>query len=389
MHREAEFGIAAHWVYKKGKRGKGDEEWTAWMRQLIDWQSDEADPREFIKTFRTDLFSDEVYVFTPKGEVKTLPAGATPIDFAYAMHTDVGHRTVGAKVNGRIVPAPLPAEERRLRRDPHRQDRPRPVARLAFPRRVLAGAQQDPPVVLARDAGGDRAEGPRCARAGAARAEASVQEAPGLGCARAGHPRDRVQEGRGFLHRARLGEAPADADRPQGHPAAEDRRGRRGGDGHAQADARAAGDEPERRRPCGGRRRRARPAREVLHARPRRPDPRLHLARPRHHDPPRGLPERQGAAAEPGAADARVMGRRQLAELPRPGGRRLVGPPAAARGRRPDIRRARREHRRVRRCRRGSDGAEPLYGRARRREVAAGAAERACARSTASSTRTA
>jgi guanosine-3',5'-bis(diphosphate) 3'-pyrophosphohydrolase len=104
MHREAEYGIAAHWVYKKGKRSKADEDWTAWMHQLIDWQADEADPREFIKTFRTDLFSDEVYVFTPKGEVKMLPAGSTPIDFAYAVHTDVGHRTVGAKVNGRIVP---------------------------------------------------------------------------------------------------------------------------------------------------------------------------------------------------------------------------------------------------------------------------------------------
>jgi guanosine-3',5'-bis(diphosphate) 3'-pyrophosphohydrolase len=104
MHREAEYGIAAHWVYKKGRRSKEDEEWTAWMRQLIDWQADEADPREFIKAFRNDLFSEEVYVFTPKGEVKTLPAGATPIDFAYAVHTDVGHRTVGAKVNGRIVP---------------------------------------------------------------------------------------------------------------------------------------------------------------------------------------------------------------------------------------------------------------------------------------------
>ncbi len=104
MHREAEFGIAAHWVYKKGKRGKGDAEWTAWMRSLIDWQSDEADPREFMNTLRKDFFSEEVYVFTPKGEVKTLPSGATPIDFAYAVHTDVGHRTVGAKVNGRIVP---------------------------------------------------------------------------------------------------------------------------------------------------------------------------------------------------------------------------------------------------------------------------------------------
>src|SRR5206468_9717176 len=86
------------------KDAKADEEWLAWIRQLMDWQEDEADPREFMKAFRTDLFGEEVYVFTPKGEVKVLPAGATPIDFAYAVHTDVGHRTVGAKINGRIVP---------------------------------------------------------------------------------------------------------------------------------------------------------------------------------------------------------------------------------------------------------------------------------------------
>ena len=86
------------------KDGHADEEWLAWIRQLMDWQEDEADPREFMKAFRTDLFGEEVYVFTPKGEVKVLPAGATPIDFAYAVHTDVGHRTVGAKINGRIVP---------------------------------------------------------------------------------------------------------------------------------------------------------------------------------------------------------------------------------------------------------------------------------------------
>jgi GTP diphosphokinase / guanosine-3',5'-bis(diphosphate) 3'-diphosphatase len=103
MHREAELGIAAHWGYKGDGKG-ADEEWLLWVRQLLDAQQDEADPNEFMKSFRTDLFADEVYVFTPKGEVKTLPAGATPIDFAYAVHTDVGHRTVGAKVNGRIVP---------------------------------------------------------------------------------------------------------------------------------------------------------------------------------------------------------------------------------------------------------------------------------------------
>ena len=105
MHDTAEFGVAAHWGYKSGKKdAKADEEWLAWIRQLMDWQEDESDPREFLKSFRTDLFDDEVYVFTPKGEVKVLPSNSTPIDFAYAVHTDVGHRTVGAKINGRIVP---------------------------------------------------------------------------------------------------------------------------------------------------------------------------------------------------------------------------------------------------------------------------------------------
>jgi GTP diphosphokinase / guanosine-3',5'-bis(diphosphate) 3'-diphosphatase len=105
MHRTAEYGIAAHWLYKRGGKNRpADKDWIAWVEQLMDWQEDEADPREFMKSFRRDLFDDEVYVFTPKGEVKTLPTGATPIDFAYSIHTDVGHRTVGAKVNGRIVP---------------------------------------------------------------------------------------------------------------------------------------------------------------------------------------------------------------------------------------------------------------------------------------------
>ncbi|MFL6018764.1 MAG: RelA/SpoT family protein, partial [Gaiellaceae bacterium] len=103
MHREAELGIAAHWLYKRGKRTR-DDEWQRWVEQLMDMQAEQSDPREFMKSFRMDVFDEEVYVFTPKGEVKTLPAGATPIDFAYAVHTDVGHRTVGAKINGRIVP---------------------------------------------------------------------------------------------------------------------------------------------------------------------------------------------------------------------------------------------------------------------------------------------
>src|SRR3989449_3977220 len=101
MREAAELGVAAHWLYKRGKRAP---QWTAWAKQLMESQADEADPREFMKTFRTDLFDEEVYVFTPQGEVKSLPAEATPIDFAYAVHTDLGHRTVGAKINGRIVP---------------------------------------------------------------------------------------------------------------------------------------------------------------------------------------------------------------------------------------------------------------------------------------------
>jgi len=103
MDDTAEYGIAAHWLYKGAKGKKAAEAEVAWMKQLADWQQEETDSRELMRAF-PELASDEVYVFTPKGEVKSLPAGATPIDFAYSVHTDVGHRTVGAKVNGRIVP---------------------------------------------------------------------------------------------------------------------------------------------------------------------------------------------------------------------------------------------------------------------------------------------
>jgi guanosine-3',5'-bis(diphosphate) 3'-pyrophosphohydrolase len=105
MHETAEFGIAAHWRYKGGRHPRTDEAWESWVRQLMEAQPETIDePGEYKRAFLTDLVDDEVYVFTPKGEVKTLPSGATPIDFAYAVHTDVGHRTVGAKINGRIVP---------------------------------------------------------------------------------------------------------------------------------------------------------------------------------------------------------------------------------------------------------------------------------------------
>ncbi len=106
MHRIAEEGIAAHWRYKEGKAdglSKSDQQF-AWLRQLLEYQQEVRDPKEFLDTVKLDLFSDEVYVFTPKGDVKAFPRGATPIDFAYAVHTDVGHRCIGARISGRLVP---------------------------------------------------------------------------------------------------------------------------------------------------------------------------------------------------------------------------------------------------------------------------------------------
>jgi guanosine-3',5'-bis(diphosphate) 3'-pyrophosphohydrolase len=109
MHETAEFGIAAHWVYKerKGRAARHSDpqgERLLWLRQIMDWQSETKDAGEFMESLNVDLLRDEVYVFTPKGEVKSLPAGSTPIDFAYAVHTDVGHSCIGAKVDNRIVP---------------------------------------------------------------------------------------------------------------------------------------------------------------------------------------------------------------------------------------------------------------------------------------------
>ncbi len=105
MHRTAEYGIAAHWRYKEGGRGDRDfDEKLSWLRQILEWQHDLRDAREFMESLKIDLFDDEVFVFTPKGDVIDLPAGSSPIDFAYQIHTDVGHRCVGAKVNGKIVP---------------------------------------------------------------------------------------------------------------------------------------------------------------------------------------------------------------------------------------------------------------------------------------------
>jgi GTP diphosphokinase / guanosine-3',5'-bis(diphosphate) 3'-diphosphatase len=104
MHKMAEEGIAAHWKYKDGPVSAQDEQRLAWLRQVVEWQRDVSDPNEFLSTLKVDLYPEEVYTFTPKGKVVVLPRDATPVDFAYSVHTEVGHTCVGAKVNGRMVP---------------------------------------------------------------------------------------------------------------------------------------------------------------------------------------------------------------------------------------------------------------------------------------------
>jgi GTP pyrophosphokinase len=105
MHRHAEEGIAAHWKYKEGRVGDHrDERYFQWMRQLLEVQQEVRDPQEFMRNLKIDLYPEEVYIFTPKGEVKSLPRGATAVDFAYSVHTDVGNQCVGARINGKMVP---------------------------------------------------------------------------------------------------------------------------------------------------------------------------------------------------------------------------------------------------------------------------------------------
>jgi GTP pyrophosphokinase len=103
MHRTAQYGIAAHWKYKEGKATRGEAD-LSWLQQMLEWQRELSDPREFMESLKIDLYADEVFVFTPKGDVLNFPRESTPIDFAYSIHTEVGHRCIGGRVNGRLVP---------------------------------------------------------------------------------------------------------------------------------------------------------------------------------------------------------------------------------------------------------------------------------------------
>ena len=165
MHRRAEYGIAAHWKYKQEavagaskvrtdvpearRQGQDTVNDMAWLRQLLDWQKETEDPGEFLESLRFDLSRNEVFVFTPKGDVIALPAGATPVDFAYAVHTEVGHRTIGARVNGRLVPLESTLDNGDLVEVfTSKAAGAGPVPRLARLRQVAARPQQDPRLVL-------------------------------------------------------------------------------------------------------------------------------------------------------------------------------------------------------------------------------------------------
>jgi len=104
MHQYAEYGVAAHWAYKEGRKSakESDKKFT-FLRQLMDWEREVTDPHQFAESLKTDIFKDQVYVFTPKGDVFELPEGATPIDFAYAIHTDIGHKATSARINDIIA----------------------------------------------------------------------------------------------------------------------------------------------------------------------------------------------------------------------------------------------------------------------------------------------
>ena len=311
MHRTAEYGIAAHWKYKEKARvgGKpsagefgapkvGSPDDMLWLRQLLDWQREAQEPGEFLETLRYDLGPQEVFVFTPKGDVISLPGESTPVDFAFAVHTEVGYRTIGARVNGSLV-----SLDSKLSNGDvveiftSRSPTAAPVAGLAAVRRLLAGAHQDPAVVhqgaprgrrRRRQGGADpgHAQGGPAAAATARRRRA---EHPGQGPALRRRHRA-LRRGGGEPRLGHLGGREAD------HRAGR-RRGR--GRGH-----RRDGDPDPARRPAAlGRRRpgcrrprherRLGQARQVLHAGAGRRHPRLRHPRRRRERAPHRLHQRR------------------------------------------------------------------------------------------------
>ena len=379
MHDLAEYGIAAHWMYKEtAPRGdgaggpRGSDGKLKWLRSLLDWQQEEADPREFMETLKVDLFEDEVFVFTPKGEVKSLASGATPLDFAYEIHTDVGHRCVGAKVNGKIVPLSYQLRSgdivevltSKRERGPSRDwlalvktTRARNKIKAWFKAESRKDSEHTGRELLQDHL---RKQGLPAQK---------IVGSPLLGRR---HPGDGLPQGRRLLHRAGRGQDLGQGRRQQDHAAPQ-----AGRDGRVRADRgrRPAEDAPPAharhhllvalRDLRGGHRRGDAAAGQVLPAGAGRSDRGLHLAWPRNHHPPRGLPECSRAPQGPGALHPGVLGRRSRDLVPgRDRGRRLGSPPPA-RGHVAHVRRGRHQHPRGALHRQPPDGQEPVRGRGR------------------------
>ncbi len=262
MHDMAEFGVAAHWIYKQdpGATQPAAQDGDAklhWLRSMLDWQNDLSDPDEFMETLKVDLFDEEVFVFTPKGEVKSLAAGATPLDFAYEVHTEIGHRCVGAKVNGKIVPLHYELKSgdivevltAKRERGPSRDwlalvktTRARNKIKQWFKQESRQDTEHTGRTLLQEalnKAGPAGAEDHRLAAAGRR------------------DPRDGLPQGRRLLHRARRGEDLAQDRRQQGPAAPQAGRGGRGDrDGRPTSSsprAASAASRPGRQRATGSR----------------------------------------------------------------------------------------------------------------------------------------
>ena len=374
MHQTAEFGVAAHWLYKE--KGERDPDKLAWLHQMMEWQSETGDPREFMDTLRIDLFEDEVFVFTPKGDVKSLAADSTPIDFAYAVHTDVGNHTVGAKVNGRIVPlhtklhsgdiievitsksshgpsrdwldiVTTPRARQKIRQHFRREQREdsehsgRDLLQEVLRREGLPSSK-----IL-----NSKVFGQICKEVGFAKPE-DLYVAIGSGRLPVKTIANKVMAASGTMKEA----TPTQEMLPSASGAR-----RRGATG-ALRRVRHRGRRHVGHHGAHG---------QVLQAHPGRRHRGLHLAGQGHHHPPHGLQERPSPDEEPGALHEGQLAGSGRHGVPRRDPGRGAGQKPSAGGPRPDPLRLGREHRRRQRADAAGRGrAQPLHARGRRRTAA-------------------
>ena len=302
----AEEGIAAHWKYKEGRVGdQRDERYFQWMRQLLESQQEVRDPQEFIQNLKVELYPEEVYIFTPKGQVKALPRGATPVDFAYSIHTDLGHQCVGARVNGKMVPLRTRLKNGDIVEIVH-AGRPPAEPRLAELRRDVARAQQDQAPDSRRGEDARRRARTQAVREGGAALRPQPEDHRRRRTVREGPDRFRGRQDRRPVRRDRLRQdpakqvlvrlVPADSLRekpPEGAVASVVRRVLGVGRGEDQGQG--------LRRPDGV-------PRALLQPDPRREDRRLRDARQGRLGPFGDLSERRESALRPRAANRRRVG---------------------------------------------------------------------------------